>query len=219
MIHAQLIDVSIIQVNGVLTVGERVQTEDVWIDETCATDEYTVVTDNDATAVEGCSESRYDGVTQCEVHVMLHPTYETPCPYFRIYCCPVGVTGSGCGCGRCEMLDPDTVCALLGYGGVGGIGQGDCSLVQEEHPVLGSPYYSFHVCGLQAVLEAGNGSTGSCGTALDNGLLSNPDSLGKTCATSDSLTVLMNLLSFIGPHLGTELLSTEQYKAVRDYLH
>jgi hypothetical protein len=153
-----------------------------WEDASCATDDLTVhgTVGNAASADE----------LWAEVHILRHPTYEVPCPYFRL------------SRARGDAVVPDETARLLAGGG--NAGRAGCVLVQEEHPVLGSPFFSFHVCGLPALLEAAaaGGSAVSVSTeASERG-------------PRQALLVLLNLLRFIGPALNVELLSTEQYAAL-----
>lgn len=284
-----------------------------WEDDTCATDEYTIAcssssSDNSssssnisrssiniicssnqsstapsASVVKGEPTASASNLIRGEIHVLLHPTYETPCPYFRLFhCCqyrnnstmdnrttntyrsipPSSPTAASADASPAPavILTVDQVHEVLNTRSVEAENitnssrknssdytssstssnntsgdskarnkcngmfqsqlqpQGVCQLVQEEHPVLGSPYCSFHICGLAALLQAGVESISSrtSGGALDSGNIGTDEVEVVTVETGRAkidraLLMIMNLLRFIGPHLHTELLSVQQY--------
>lgn len=93
---------------------------DGMVDDSCHNDSMT--------AVGAHSSYSNEVLVNGEIHILLHPTYQVPCPYIRIH------DYSGRDVHVSEWEDA-----------VGAI--------EEEHPFLGVPYKTIHPCGLPERME------------------------------------------------------------------
>ena len=117
-----------------------------------------------------------------EVNIIYHPVYQIPTPFFR-YFNQNGDVLNNYQMDRmkiCLNSNDDLNCNDNRFHVFG-------SLIVDNHPFYGTPYYSLHVCNTKELLN------------LANSILSNKHD------STNHLVSALNWLSLFGPHMGMPL--------------